>query len=165
MKIKEPPPIPDWLDLGPLDSVGVGSEVVTLRIKSGRVYVSPQVMRVRLLEGWRTLVEGAGGKPLGGWQTKFKGACLSMGGVYYYSTNPKHIATACTLASNSKKRAQAKAAEYNRRMELAKEAGEILGDGWQEPCDDGWHSSAVSDALVSRLTDMQIRQLTKWLKR
>ena len=162
--MKEPQPPPPWLDLGPLESVQVGSTVCTVRIKDDRVHVSPGVLRVRACEDWRNLVESAAGKPLGGWVKKFGGACSSMGGTYYYSANPKHITTSRTMERALKRKHDEQVQERERRMELAKEAGEILGDGWREPSDDGWHSSAIADELVSRLTDMQIRQLTAWLK-
>jgi hypothetical protein len=165
MKKEQDLTIPPGLDLGDLANVKVGDEVVMVTFENGVADVSNRVRRVRKIEDWRTLTETSEGGPGGGWQHKFKGACARMYGLpYFYSANPAHLEEAKRKAIETKNRMGKRKLKFQRRMELAKEAGEILGDGWQDRMDDGYHSSAVAQGLVERLTDEQIATLTGWLK-
>lgn len=160
------PPPPPGLDLGDLNALQVGSEVVMVRPTDKGLEVGSRVYLIHKLESGRVLVRHPDRAiSAGGWQTKNHGGTRGMyGPVFYYSANPEHIAQAKERNAAIEAEQVRQQAGRNVLLALARPIGLELGDG--ERCDSYGEPYDCDDAaqmLADKLTADQLKTLAGWL--
>jgi hypothetical protein len=154
-----------------LDNLKVGTEIVTIRVTSGkRVYGG-----VRIITGlcernqiWRYAKEDNLKKNIGvlpsnglGWDFMSK----RKEPDFYYSANPRHIEEAKKQHEEAKIKREEVETEKARRMALAFPIGNLLKTEYYDS-EENYHLDSTNDIaeiLVARLTDEQILTLKDWL--
>ena len=164
--------LPAGTDLGNLDGVKVGDEMVTVRgAENGRgLTVNTTVFTVTEVLDWVVRVRSPKSGARAGWLRANGGGCpyaMHDQNVmrFYFSANPEHIATAKRKAKEEKERAERQKRERDALLTYLKPLGEELGDGDVEDDYAGqtYYRASAANALADKLTREQMQTLAGWL--
>lgn len=163
--------IPLGTDLGPIESVEIGSKVALLapNKQGDGIEIATTVYSVTEITERLVRVRATGGdRGCGHWLRKngggFPYAMHSeriMRG--YFSANPEHIAAARRRAKEEAEEAKRQREERARLLEFAKPLGEALGDVWAEWDDNQGYCDGVAQILIDKLTPEQMKMLAGWM--